>query len=548
VAARNSVRGVVTSAGARIAGARVTLFTQSLERFYETRTTEDGRYAISGFPNGRYLIGVAAPGFDYREARIKKPRGARVRDFALDRESQRGRWDIIGDTLPEVLDATDIAVLTADGRIFYCHDTEDPVLFDPVTGQKSFPKGSNLPSGCMNGTLLDDGGIFFAGGQDGDNPASFRQAVPWVRKYSFRSDSWTRLPDLALTEGRWYPGFARLADGSFLIMGGGTRPAATRTASCERFDPATERWRMTGSMLDACEFPPSALLYTGEVLATWSRPQLYDPATERWRPTGAFKQPERGWPNHSDHSLVVLADGTALAIGIRTGPADNSVMAEIYDPQLQSWRLTSNPGLVRLQSEVIALPDGKILVAGGETEQQPSPVPDVLGIVTWCDLYDPSLDAWRRVADMNEFREYHAVTLLVPDGRVLTTGGTRIKFTVGPTSSNVEAFTPPNLLRGVRPQITEISSSALTRGGEVRLTIAPSTRLTSVVLIGTGSTTHWVDGGIPRRIVLPVSQDGDEATVRLPENLSVLPLGFYMLFAMVDDIPSIARIVRVGES
>ncbi|MFO0982462.1 MAG: hypothetical protein U1E76_12135 [Planctomycetota bacterium] len=50
---------------------------------------------------------------------------------------------------------------------------------------------------------------------------------------------------------------------------------------------------------------------------------------------------------------------------------------------------------------------------------------------------------------MLEFREYHAVTLLVPDGRVLTTGGTRIKFSTA-TSANIEAYRPPYLFRGVR--------------------------------------------------------------------------------------------------
>ena len=40
------------------------------------------------------------------------------------------------------------------------------------------------------------------------------------------------------------------------------------------------------------------------------------------------------------------------------------------------------------------------------------------------DLYDPVADSWQRMADMADFREYHAITLLLPDGRVLTTAGT----------------------------------------------------------------------------------------------------------------------------
>jgi hypothetical protein len=54
-----------------------------------------------------------------------------------------------------------------------------------------------------------------------------------------------------------------------------------------------------------------------------------------------------------------------------------------------------------------------------------------------------------------------------------------------------------------------------------------------------------VDGGIPRRLVLPVRQDGSSATVELPVNPNVVPLGRYLLFAMVDDIPSVAQIVKI---
>jgi hypothetical protein len=63
--------------------------------------------------------------------------------------------------------------------------------------------------------------------------------------------------------------------------------------------------------------------------------------------------------------------------------------------------------------------------------------------------------------------------------------------------------------------------------------------------MGAGATTHWVDAGVPRRLVLPVQQSGASATCTLPVDPNRLPVGHYLLFAMVDDIPSIARIVRI---
>ena len=531
-----------------IVNARVTIFDPSLSFFSESRTDAAGAYSIPNVSNGTYQIGCAALDFDYVEQVVNVGSGALQQDFTLEPETHPGAWDIIGNTSPEVLDATDIAVLLPSGKIFYCHDTVDPILFDPVSGTKSFPSGSFQPSGCMNGSVLADGTVIFAGGQDGSDPGDFVNAVPWVKRFIPSSDAWQQLADLQHSPGRWYPGMARLADGSFVVMGGGQCCNAARTDTAERFDLETQTWSYTGSMINPSEFPPAALLHTGEVLITWSPPQLYNPDAEEWRLTGNFNQPERSWPGHSDHSIIVLDDGRVLAVGVLKGATDNSVMAEVYDPSTETWDLLSSPGLVRFQTEVVQLPDGRILVAGGETEANPPPVPTSLGIVKWADLYDPSKDSWRRVADGNHFREYHAVTLLVPDGRVLTTGGTRIKFQVGPTSNDIEAFSPPYLFRGVRPEITSVSTSQPERGDPLTIGIAPATQITSVVLMGTQTTTHWVDAGVPRRLVLPVAQTGTQVEIVLPDDPNVLPLGHYMLFAMVDDIPSNGVIVQVLEA
>ena len=530
-----------------IANARVTIFDASLAMFREARTDGAGVYSISNVPSGNYQIGCAALRFEYVQQSVTVGAENLQRNFSVGPEAHSGAWNIIGNTSPEVLDATDIAVLLPSGQIFYCHDTEDPILFDPVTGMKSSPSGSNLESGCMNGSLLPDGDVIFVGGQDGDQPGDFVLAVPWVKRFAWATDSWQQLADLQHGLGRWYPGMTRLADGSFLVMGGGQCCNAARTDTAERFDLVTQTWSYTGSMLNPAEFPPSALLYTGEVLITWSPPQIYNPATGQWRLTGNFNQPNRSWPGHSDHSIVVLEDGRVLAIGVLKGPNNNTVMGEIYDPSTETWSLTSNSGLVRLQTEVVQLPDGRVFVGGGETETTPPPVPNSLGIVKWTDLYDPATNSWRRMADMNWFREYHAVTLLIPDGRVVTTGGTRIKFQVGPTSNDIEAFSPPYLFRGVRPQITSVSTTTPTRGGQLSLGIAPDTQITSVVLLGMQTTTHWVDGGIPRRLVLPFQQSNSTVTATLPTDPNALPLGHYMVFAMVDDIPSEGEIVQIVE-
>jgi hypothetical protein len=43
------------------------------------------------------------------------------------------------------------------------------------------------------------------------------------------------------------------------------------------------------------------------------------------------------------------------------------------------------------------------------------------------------------------------------------------------------------------------------RGQSIGFKILPATKLTGAVLMGLQSTTHWVDGGVPRRLELGVS-------------------------------------------
>ncbi len=116
-----------------VATARVTLFDDSLTTFLETRSDAAGGWSLIGAPTGNYRLGVAARGFEYVEIPITITADATF-DTSLTEEMHPGEWSIIGSTAPEFLDATDIAALLPDGRLFFCHDTTDSILFDPVTG------------------------------------------------------------------------------------------------------------------------------------------------------------------------------------------------------------------------------------------------------------------------------------------------------------------------------------------------------------------------------------------------------------------------------
>ncbi len=548
VAGIGSVAGIVSdlATGTGIPGGRVTLFKSDLSFFKETRSAADGSYAFGSVPSGSYQLGVAKKGCEYQEESIAVVANSQVsEDFFLSAEDNPGSWTVIGTTAPEFLDASDVGVLRPDGSIFYCHDTTDSIVFNPIDGTRIFPQSSGSEQGCMSATHLEDGSILMFGGQNDSSPGSFQNAVSWVKK--FRPDNtWEILGNMNAPNGRWYPGLARLNDGRPLVFGGGTAPSAVRTNTSEIFDPATSTWTNTGNMGSANEFAPAALLHNGLVLRTWgSAPELYDPATNQWSATGGLVAPNRGFPGHSDHSLLVLTDQRALILGVDRLNQPMASMTEYFDPSSGTWSAGTSPDLVRFQGEVVYMPDGQIFYGAGDQGAAPGSEPNVLGIVRRCDLLDPVTGSWRRVADMQAFREYHAVTLLIPDGRIVTTGGTRIKFAVGPTTADIEAYSPPYLFRGVRPQISNLSDSTPVRGQTLSVDVFPETALTRFVLMGLQTQNHWIDGGIPRRIELSVAQVGPSAQLTLPTDADLLPAGWYMLFAMVDDIPSEAVILRV---
>lgn len=91
------------------------------------------------------------------------------------------------------------------------------------------------------------------------------------------------------------------------------------------------------------------------------------------------------------------------------------------------------------------------------------------------DLYDPTTSPWRAVAEMRVAREYHATTLLLPDGRVLTMAGAG---TVGSPSGDmgVDAYSPPYLLRGPRPRIDGLSRTSMTNAFQMLRSIIRSLR------------------------------------------------------------------------
>lgn len=147
-----------------VVGARVTLFTPGLQFFRETRSDADGTFAFSFIGMGTYRLGVAAIGREYQETSVSVTGLLATATFSVRSETNGGRWSIVGNTAPELLDGTGSGTLLPSGEVFFCHDTEDPIVFDPVAALKWFPPTSGSGQGCHIPTLNTDGTLFLAGG------------------------------------------------------------------------------------------------------------------------------------------------------------------------------------------------------------------------------------------------------------------------------------------------------------------------------------------------------------------------------------------------
>ncbi len=533
---------VTDEQGIPVYNARITAFNNDTTIFYEARTDVNGNYFMDIAEEGIYLFfGVAALGKEYFQNATTGIIDSTIHNAELESETNPGDWEIIIQA-PEPLGGTDLGVLMPDGSMYYCHSTKDPFFFVPSANDTVFAKGHDKVQGCVGPALLPDGKILFAGGTDQE---IYGPGTKKVKTFDPKTQQWKYLSNLL--DYRWYPSIAPLYDERFLIVGGGGLDNPIRVKTSEVYDPATGNSIAADTVRFGNEVSPVVPLLNGKILMTHRPPQLFDPETMQWALAGDFVQGNR-LPNgdHSDHELVHLSDGHVLSVGFKSFiPGQPGVNLELYNPDTDQWSLRSNFSPTRSRAKAVLLPDKKVLVIGGYKEDSSNSTPvNNWGYMALTDQYDPSTDTWRRLAKMNMAREYHAITALVPDGRIIAVGGEGAPGNE-PSMSIIEGFSPPYLFRGIRPEIHNLDTSTFRRGEQIKFEVSKTNALTSVILMSNAVLTHFMNSGNNRFLELDFIQTGNKVTATLPDDSLRLMPGWYMLFAMVDDIPSVGRIIKI---
>jgi hypothetical protein len=306
-------------------------------------------------------------------------------------------------------------------------------LYDPATGQFSLTGSMGVGRADQTATLLDDGEVLIAGGDD------LSGALATAELYDPKAGTFR--PTGAMTTARARATATLLSDGRVLVIGG---MGATDLGSAELYDPGTGKFSPTGSMstLRSAYTYTATLLRDGDVLiaggqgegtASLATAELYDPATGTFGPTGSMATSRGG------HTATLLSDGRVLiAGGAHSSGVAFGVPGLTERDEAVDFRLVSTD--TQQAAQRTDRPGGFEAVFGGQPGFGPvgrgtlgATVPS--NELTSAELYDPSTGKFSPTGSMGIFRADGTATPLA-DGRVLFAGGD------SPNGTSAELYQP----------------------------------------------------------------------------------------------------------
>jgi hypothetical protein len=416
-------------------------------------------------------------------------------------------------------------------------------LWNPATNTHTRVDNTNQDLFCSGHTLNADGLLIVTGGNNGVAPGqtTFSGAKTTFSYYSF-GNRWTQLPDMA--DGRWYPTATTLANGEVITMGG-----MNFASDATNFIPEVLQLNKTWRLLNNAN-----IAYKASELYPWNHVapngQLFNSGP---RVTMGYldTEGEGQWSLPSTRDNLYRFYGTSVMYGIGKllvlGGLSSS--AEIIDLN-KNAQVTPIDSMktTRTFMNATLLPNGEVFVNGGNTDGDMNS--DTNSVYS-SEIWNPNTTQWSRGASATVPRNYHSTSLLLPDGRVLTTGSRMCGPGCTSNHLNAEIYYPPYLFKkdgsgqfAVRPKI--VGSMTTAKYGNIfSMRLNANTNINRITMIRMGSTTHAFNMD-QRFLDLNFIRVGStDLRAYSPTNANIAPPGYYMVFAINDQgVPSQAAIIR----
>ncbi len=407
--------------------------------------------------------------------------------------------------------------LLADGRLLINGGSNDraTTIYDPATNTWTVGPLMNIPRAYNADTLLSTGQVLTLGGSWYDSAGSKNGEIFTP---SGATGSWQKLPGVLATNILTADpaGVFRADNHAWLFA----QPGGTVFHA----GPSKQtNWITTtgnGSITFAGDRGDSADAMNGNAV-------MYD--VGKILTLG-------GATAYQDYGSAVNTQATtrAYTMDISGGPNQPVVFAR-----------TSDMAYARAFSNSVVLPDGKVLVVGGQ--QHPQGFTDT-GAALSPELWDPVTGQFTVMAPETIPRTYHSVAILLPDGRVFSGGGGLCGGGCTTNHPDGQIYSPPYLFNPdgtarTRPIITNAPTATVTGS---TITVTTNSATPTFALIRMSAVTHGVNNDQRRIPLTPTTVNGTTYTLQLPSDKGILLPGNYMLFALdANGTPSVAKIMNI---
>jgi hypothetical protein len=456
----------------------------------------------------------------------------------------KGRWDPAFTTPVVAVHAH----MLPTGKVLLWGDTGGAYLWGATSG---FTPAAKKPFRiyCTGHTFLPDGRLLVMGGTS-PNTRGLRYATI----FDPSSNTWNATSSMA--QGRYYPTATTLPNGEILVVSGHDTTKAVVKIPEVRDGSGWRRLTTAPLSISNPFYPAMFVAPNGKVfLAGFPAASAYlsVSGTGQWTTVA-----NRNVAGRKLGSAVMYAPGKILYAG---GGVDSvfahdtlappTASAEVIDlnQASPSWRTVPGMAFPRRQMNATLLADGSVLVTGGTSG---AGFNNQAGAVHAAELWNPKTESWTTLAPETQNRTYHSTALLLPSGKVLSSGsgeGGGISFANSEFSAQL--FSPPYLFNpdgslAARPSITSVPAR-LSYGQTFTVQTPNAGSVTRGTLIRLSSVTHTFNQSQLIYHLTFAATSSTSVRAAAPTNANLAPPGPYMLFLINGSgVPSVAKMLTIG--